>query len=138
MTDRESVVCEHCGAKHVVYRYKFNKSFARSLLKAARSQKETFSVGEIKMSNAEYATFPRLKYWGLTEPVMVEGDRKKGLHRITKDGWNFLGGKLKIPSYVFVRTRGVLKFEGPDIFFKDVTGGYDYSEDYKDQVRAQL
>lgn len=134
----ESFVCDSCGAKHVVYRHSFNKGYARALWKAKIYGKEIFSVGEIKMSNAEYANFPRLKHWGLTEQVVIDGDRKAGFHRITDFGNKFLSGKISIPRFVFVRSKEVVETSQEQILFREVADGYEYSEDYKDQVRAQL
>jgi len=139
MSSREEAVCDHCGSLIVTYKRVFNKGLARALWKAKKyGGAKQFNVADIKLANAEYAEFPKVKYWGLTEPVKIDGDRKAGVHRITDFGLDFLYGKVSIPKYVFVRKKEVVGESKERVYFKDVTAGYEYSEDYKDQVRAQL
>lgn len=134
----DETVCAHCGAKSVVYRYNFNKGFARALYKAAKHGPGPFNLSDLKLSNPQYAVFYRMKYWGVIEPVKLEGDRKAGVHQMTQKGFDFLRGKISIPRTCFIRTREAIGFSDEHIYFRDVTDGYEYVEDYKDQVRAQI
>lgn len=82
-----------------------------------------------------WTNFQKLRYWNLIEPVMGENSRKGGYWKITNEGLRFLKGETTLLKQVkMYRNEIKLRF-GKVIFYNEISDGYLYREDYKEQVR---
>lgn len=134
---KEKAKCSQCGQLMVEYKFGFNKGHARALYKIARiSETDWVEISKSGMTNSEYANYPKIFYWDLLE--RKPGVEKGGVCRLTEVGRDFLYNKLSIPKYVFTRLGEVTGYKKPEVWFRTVTGGYDYRPDYQEQARDQL
>ena len=85
-----------------------------------------------------WTNFQKLRYWGLISAAEGENKRKGGYWRLTEKGRDFLLGNIKIPKKAITFRNEVQGFEGEYITFKEVSGGYEYRQDYADQARQQI
>jgi hypothetical protein len=101
-----------------------------------RNHHQGVEIKTLKMTSSMWTNFQKLRYWGLIEPVMGENTRKGGYWKITRLGSTFLQGGCKIPKKV-VMFRNKLDSESDELIsFSKVTDGYEYREDYKQQIKS--
>jgi hypothetical protein len=137
MNKKEPLICPLCGAKHVEYRFGFNKGLAAFLTKLyiANRPVKTDSLG---LTYAQRTNSQKLRYWGLAVPYKNEESVvKRGWWVITQLGIDFVTGKAKIPKYAVTRSNEVIRMEGEEISFTSVLDGYDYYQDYVEQIKNQ-
>lgn len=130
-------ICECCGSKIVKYSFVFNKGLARCLYLMRNSQ-NGIELKDLKITGSMYSNFPKLRYWNLIEPIMGENTRKGGCWKITRQGLAFLAGEIDIPKKVTMFKKSIDSFSNERIYFKEISNGYEYRQDYKDQAREQL
>ncbi len=135
---KEIPICDHCGAKMIEYKFTFNRGLARCLFRLSQFPQPT-EICTMNLTTSQWTNFQKLKYWELIAPhVTDETDRKRGWWRLTPQGIAFLTGKVPIHKNVIMYRNKFVRFGGEKIFFKDVTGGYEYRGDYRAQVREQV
>lgn len=132
----EVKICQCCGAKIVKYTFTFNKGLARCLY-AIRNYPQGVEIRTLKMTSSMWTNFQKLRYWGLIEPVSLGDKRKGGFWKITSTGLDFLNGKVPISKKVVMYRNNFDSFSLDEVYFKDVTEGYEYRQDYKDQIKDQ-
>ena len=138
MTTPESNTCHCCGAKLVEYRFVFNYGLALFLgrLFDNRGPTKTDTLG---LTYSQRTNSQKLRYWGLAEPYLDEHtEAKRGWWQITDKGRAFVMGEITIPKYAVTKRNHVLRLEGEPVSFRGASRGYQYRQDYADQIRAQL
>lgn len=128
-------ICCHCGAKMVEYTFTFNKGLARCLYLLAQASHDYVEISKIKMTTSQWTNFQKLKYWGLIE---APESKKGGIWRITNSGLNFITGKTQIHSKVIMYRNKLSRYDGELIYFNDITDGYLYRCDYREQAYQQI
>jgi hypothetical protein len=85
-----------------------------------------FMVREISQPE-EYSVwhnFQKLRYHGLITPIRDDaGNRIKGQWLITRNGWAFLRGEIKLPAYVMVRDNRVIDHSNDLVELRNVNAG---------------
>ena len=117
------------------YKFGFNLGLAIFLgrLFDRRGPARTDDLG---LSYSQRTNSQKLRYWGLAEPLITADTiRKRGWWQITRKGQEFVIGSIAIPRYAITRRNEVLRLEGPMIAFAEVSDGYQYHQDYAEQVR---
>jgi hypothetical protein len=136
--EQNECLCPHCGAKLVEYRHSLNKGIAAFVLALYKHQGPQ-KTDDLGLTFSQRTNSTKAQYWGLVEPVLNDESRlKAGWWKITPIGIEFASGARTMPKYVVVRRHHVLRFEGPEIAFKDVSDGYLYRADYKSQARDSI
>ena len=107
-----------------------------SMLKSAAAQVVSTKVNDFKKSDipdqnhSEYANFQKLKYHGLITKVRINGVTTRDRWLITRNGWAFLRGELKLPKTVRVKNNHTLPTDRSEtlVSIVDVLKGSDYME----------
>lgn len=124
-------ICPCCGAKVVTYKYRFNERLASCLLSLNHYNGK--SISEMGLTNPQYASFHKLKYFGLACKI---GNSEK--YSITEYGSNVLAGKEKLPEYVLIRKGEIVEVSPKRIWIWDATPEVDRREYYAEQVKEGL
>lgn len=133
------VVCPTCGTKNIEYMHTFNRSLARCLGRLYSRVKGIGKTVDIAHTKTEYCNVTRLQFWKLIRSYKnEESDRKAGLWEITEEGIAFVEGTKAVYSKVTTRRSKVVSYQGDAIMFNDVSEGYQYRKDYRDQAREQI
>lgn len=134
-----SSICQHCGAKMVEYKFSFNKGMAQFLLKLYDAQGPA-KTDELGLTYSQRTNSQKLRYWGLAEPVTdtAEQRKKSGWWKITAAGYLFVNGEISIQKFAVMYRNVFRRYEGGEIYFKDVYEGYQNRAEFKEQARAQL
>jgi hypothetical protein len=132
--------CESCGALLVEYRFGFNKALARFLGLLFEAGMKPVRTDSLDLTYSQRTNSQKLRYWGLADPVVETEQQvlKRGWWQITDKGCSFVRGEITIPKYAVTKRGKVIRFEGDQIYFRIVSGGYEYHGDYADQARRQL
>jgi hypothetical protein len=136
--DKQTGVCEHCGAKFVEYRYGFNKGLAVFLAKLYEAGKEV-RTNDLGLTYPQRTNSQKVAYWGLGKQVMNDESRiKAGWWIITEKGKAFVEGRITIQKYCYTLRAKVVRHDGPETRFSDVHEGYKYREHFREQARKQI
>jgi len=95
-----------CGFSLKSYKVRMNKTYVRALLvlvKISNIYSDSdgwFKVGQEELGKTlahdlNHMKYSKLRYWGL-----IEKGKGLGVWRVTKRGYAFLNGEVKVPSYV--------------------------------------
>lgn len=122
-------ICECCGAKIVSYKYRFNEGLLNCLVALSRNNGKT--IAQMGLSNSEYASFHKLKYFSLAE-------RQGEKNFITLKGIYFLRGDLRIPEYVIIRKGEFVEAAEKNIFWWEALKEIDRRQYYVDQIKEGL
>jgi len=106
----EGVRCPCCEQFVKIYKRRINCQMAKSLIDlyfmpGARNGKWYHRVDFKDDRFAGGGDFAKLRYWNLVEekPNLEDVDKKcSGMWKITKDGMDFVVGRLQVPKYVHV------------------------------------
>lgn len=132
-------LCSRCNQPHVVqdaHKEHLTKIKCEMLKKAANHVIET-GVNNFKKSdvagmreNSAYGNFQKLRYHGLAVQVRENGNKHRDRWLITRNGWAFLRGELKLPKFVMVKDNHALENGRSDtlISLLDVLRGGEYLE----------
>lgn len=126
-------ICTGCGELHeVTTRKEFLNKHKLELLKTAakyvsNSMDNNFGLKDVFGDDINsYNNFQKLRYHGLVHHVKKNGDPVRGRWLITRNGWAFLRGELKLASWVMVRGNRVMEQRSVDMLsVKDVYIGSD-------------
>lgn len=136
MPDKKAI-CFNCGAKMVEYKFGLNKGLCRVLWKIAQlSMDDWVFIRDCKLTNSMYGNQPKLDHWGFTQRDRTE--EKGGKVRLTDKGRKFLMGECTASKYVVTYRNDVVRYEGPQLLITDVTDGWAYIPEYKEQARTQI
>lgn len=128
--------CDHCGASMVEYRHRLNKGLVSALAKLYRAGGAAH-IREIGLTTSEFCNFQKLKHWGFVEKSNTEDQvRIGGSWSITREGANFLLGRITAPSIVWTYRDVAIRFESRYIFAKDVNPDFDTRDYYIDTAEA--
>lgn len=130
--------CTECGKPHVV-QDSHKESLTKikcNMLKAAAALVVSTGRNDFKKSDlpsqnhSEYANFQKLRYHGLIAQVRTNGVKMRDHWLITRNGWAFLRGELKLPKFVLVQDNSTLEYGRSDVLVSllDVLQGGDYME----------
>jgi len=129
-------VCKCCGAKMVEYTHTFSRGLARSLWLMA-GHASGVDISTLKMTHTMLANFQKLRYWGLVERVNKDSE-KGGEWKITELGSKFVKGDTVIFKKVTTYRANVKAFSGEQITFDEVSDGWLYRSEYKEQALNQI
>lgn len=142
-----SHLCSECGELHIVpvlRREHLTKIKCQMLKTAAlyviKTGVNDFSLKELNEESNLYTNFQKLRYHGLVHyGRTATGARHTGHWLITRNGWQFLRGELKLPKYVTVKDNHPLQGGRSDVLvgFLDVLKGADYIETHFDYFDEQ-
>lgn len=136
--------CEHCGAKKVIDRHLLTPGLVSALQKAARLCVQTGnrnfqkSVVNQYLTKSEAANWTKLRFHALIAKVRVEGKHKRGWWIITRQGWDFLAGRLAVPHAKYTFRNKVLTDFVPEsgvdrlVTIRDIKGMTPYFETIED------
>lgn len=124
---REVAVCPCCRRKAKVYKRALNSGMIRVLLKIARacSGRDWVHVHDIFQGGGQkHRDWPLLKHWNLVEPQTLRTGEKnsRGYWKLTDKGRDFLQGKIRVPSHVFVYNNTPVGFESKDVTAQEALG----------------
>lgn len=125
----EKKICDHCGAKIVEYKHGLGKGLMRGLYKIARAGGGPINIRTIGLTVDELTNFQKLRYWNLVAKSDPKSE-KGGDWNLTGIGVKFVQGELRIPKYVWTFRGKFSRYDGAQVGFEDVTGGYKYRIDY--------
>jgi hypothetical protein len=126
-----SDICPACGqVKQQAHKESMDK-MKLLLLKAAAQHVIDTKVNDFKkkdlnlqdIAQSAYGNFGKLRYHGLITPVRENGQRIKGRWLVTRNGWAFLRGELKISKFVLVRNNSIIDHSPVLISVRDVYYG---------------
>ena len=92
--EKNTKVCECCGAKMVTYTHKLNKG-ATIAMKRLYDVGGTSHLDNIQLTYSQRCNFQKLQYWGLVKPA----SEKSGAWVLTDRGTNFVEGRTAVPSH---------------------------------------
>lgn len=121
--------CGSCGAKLVEYKHSLSKGLARGLYKIAIAGGGPVNLNDLKMTLPQQTNFQKLRYWGLvqkSDPSNLKG----GEWVLTHKGHDFINGKISIQKFVWTYRGKTVRFDGVEISFEHITGGYKYRGEY--------
>ena len=98
--DKEKECCPNCGASMKIWKHTLSSGLVDLLRVFARAvvDKKCNDVhlqNDTRMTNNQYNNFQKLRYFGL----VAKGD-KSGHWVITKNGIEFLNGRLRVHKYI--------------------------------------
>jgi hypothetical protein len=130
--------CPHCDASMNEHPHTLNVGLCKALYYCARKYKKNpFHIKEL--STVQYCNFQTLRYWGLIEHHVDEGDRKGGWWKLTATGIGFCQLTLRLPeklwSYRGKRVKDSWVGERL-VLITQVSKGYDYRGDYEHSARG--
>lgn len=142
-------LCSECGEPHVVRNLRketLTKTKCNVLKAAAARVMETNinrfkirDVGDLSTNPSHYNHFQKLRYHGLV--AKIKDSHNEWL--VTRNGWSFLRGDLKLPKFVMVKNNHVQKDGRSDtlVGLLDVLRGGDVIEttfDYFDEETGKM
>ena len=147
----EAHLCSHCNEPHIVqqaHKETLTKIKCEMLKAAANKVIDTgdnwFRNKDIADGHSSYGNLQKLRYHGLIAQHRDKaGNTIRGRWLITRNGWAFLRGELKLPKTVLVRDNHPLA-EGRSetlVSLLDVLKGGDYMEttfDYFDEETGDM
>lgn len=131
-------LCHHCGAKMVEYSHSLNKGVAAVLWKLYEGDGPV-EIGTLGLTNSQYSNAPKVRYWNLA--VRVTNDQnevKGGWWQITDIGRDFVEGRISLPKTAILLRNVVLRFDGAPVLFSQISDGYGYQSNFKEQARQQI
>ena len=112
----KGLVCPCCNSFTKVYKRKLNKGMVQCLIVLAKLTKTSADnegwvrIGKKFLAKEDcleihHKKYAKLRYWGLIEQKVTGNNQQTetGKWRITKDGYSFLKGTIKVPERVFVK-----------------------------------
>lgn len=131
--------CPCCTQTVKVYKRKLNAGMSRALIvlyNYSSPMGETVHMGKLlteRKINAANTEYPKLAYWGLIKkmPKAAEVTHKKdsGYWEITALGRAFVEDRVKVPAYMEVFNKRVLRPGGDRVGIRDTLGReFDYQE----------
>lgn len=127
--------CPACTQTVKIYKRKIYTTMATSLINLYKLS-PTLSYHHISEIEANRNTggggdFAKLVYWGLVQEAPKEmeitGKRTSGFWKITEMGKAFVEDRLKVPEYMHVYNKRLLRTTGDRVGIRDVLGeGFDY------------
>jgi len=120
VTQVESEVCPHCGAKMVKYWHRLNRPLCQALELLAKTEGKSSRNG-VHLRNSglftheQMCNIQKLVYWG-----MVVKGRESGAWSVTDVGRKFVAGKLRVREGVQTYRGTVLGFRGKRVAFSEV------------------
>ena len=126
--------CPHCGARMKIWKHNLSLGLVVTLRRFGQAVKEKGENDihlqkETEMTKNQYNNFQKLRYFGLVHHVKNgEGVRKAGRWLITRNGWDFLKGKIPMTEYMKTfRNRLYAKSRNNKFIFEIDTA---YSQEY--------
>jgi hypothetical protein len=133
--------CQHCGSYVKRYRRKLTSSMAAALLlfhkELVKNRRadwihfqsflSTLNLKPGLASSLHGGMTAMLRFWGLLE----KHPQFRGQFRITRQGHQFVQGKIKVPKYAHIYNNRKLKDEGPEVEFQETLSSdnkFDYNE----------
>ena len=118
--------CPCCGAKKKMYRHKLSKGLVDSLILFAKTARNkgisaVHLLEDMKLDNASYNNFNKLKYWGLVR--MVHGDA--GKWELTPKGIEFLQNRITVPLRVITFRNRVVERDTEEVNIASIVGSFD-------------
>ena len=97
----ENEKCAHCGASMKIYKHSLTIGIVETLKKVAlaiktKGENDIHLQKEVELTNNQYNNFQKLRYFGLVHHVKKDGKVKAGRWLITRNGWEFLKGNMRI------------------------------------------
>lgn len=143
-------LCSVCNQPHevAVARKESLTKIKCELLKSAAARvieigANRFKLRDLDNEPSRYNNFQKLRYHGLIAHARENGQAVPGEWLVTRNGWAFLRGELKLPKFVMVRDNHPLEHGRSDVLvgLLDVLKGGDYIEttfDYFDHDTGQM
>lgn len=125
--------CPYCNASMVIYKHTLNKPLVRALQKLDEAG-GTANLKTLQLTRNQWDNFQKMKYLDLVEQVADEnGQRKKGIWRITDLGHRFVRGEVAIQKSARTYRGEVLERFGPYVqaHYLDDAIGFRKIEDYR-------
>ena len=109
MTESKKRKCPHCGANMVLYPHTLGRGVVNALVRFAalgKGPQRPVEKGYLVngMSYNQGSNFQKLGYFGLVAKVPPE---RSGVWEVTRWGWEFIAGELRVPRKVWTY-RGVV------------------------------
>jgi|SRR5690606_2128878 len=131
-------VCHSCGQiiqkphKETLTKIKCEmlKGAANLVISTGVNQFKMRDIGDFATEPTKYNNFQKLRYHGLVTQVKQNGVKLRNDWLITRNGWAFLRGELKLPKYVLVKNNHVEASGRSDVLvgLLDVLKGGEYME----------
>lgn len=129
LADFPDAVCPCCASKLVRYRHSLNVALLTGLRALADAGGEQ-NLKELGLTRNQWDNFQKLRYWGLVEQVEVDGIHKRGVWRMTRRGYDWLAGDLKLPKTAITFRGKTVAMDGDRVSPDDICELYDKREDY--------
>lgn len=134
--------CDKCGAKVVEYKHSLSKGLLRCLFRMAQAGGVPVRISTLKLTHAQQANFQKLRYWNVVAKVDISDDgtaiQKDGVWKLTDLGWDFIREKIRLPKSVWTYRADVVRYDGEEILFSEVTDGYKFREQYVEDAVAHM
>lgn len=124
-----SEFCGSCGAKVMKYKHGLVKGLAYGLRRLAEMGGGPINLNELNLSISQQTNFYKLRYWGLVMKAS-DGNEKGGEWQITDLGYRFIRGEIFLSKYAWSFRGHWICFEGPEIYFDEISDGYQYRPDF--------
>lgn len=119
--------CAHCGGKiPKVFKHTLCKGLVSVLWKLYRTGKPT-KLGELGLTNSEFANCQKLSYFRLAQSV-------DGLWALTDRGFWFLSNRIEVEKYVHTKAGKVVEREG-SVKVSEIDSGWWQKVDYARESR---
>lgn len=92
-------------------------------------------LGEMGLTNSEFANFQKLHYFDLAISLQINQTRT-GKWNLTERGLLFLGNRIEIPHHVWTRDGRVVERSESKVTVKDIDEGYWWKIDYANAARV--
>jgi len=130
-SEKNTKLCECCGAKMVTYTHKINKG-ATIAMKRLYDAGGISHLDNIKLTHSQRCNFQKLKYWGLVKPA----SEQSGAWVLTDIGISFVEGRTAVPSHAASYRASPVevpnKKQVKPVLFKDI---YPYEIQDRETVR---
>jgi hypothetical protein len=124
-------ICPHCGAKMVEYRHSMTIPLVTGLRAILRSGGGPINIKELHLTRNQWDNFQKLRYWGLVFQVEIDGQRKKGVWQITKEGIGFLFNESQVPKRVWTYRGETVRVSNLEMVrITQIVDWYEKREDY--------
>lgn len=139
-----NIVCKQCGASMKKFWHRLTPGMVGALEKAGKyvyQHKNEFHprkdlVGGSQFTIVEYNNFQKLRYHALVAKVKRRGILRRGYWLITKRGFDFLAGKVKIPDKVQTFRNRITAYSSRKVFVQQVYGEMPYFDETYDYSLA--
>lgn len=122
--------CDECGAKMVEYKHHLNEPLVIALRRLVEAGGGPINLKMLGLTRNQWDNFQKLRYFDLVEQYCLEGQRKRGIWRVTHVGLTFVTHKVAIPPTAVTYRGERVRYEGVPIFISEVTGLYRPAADW--------